>query len=129
MYHPTSRVLAVLELLQAHRRLTGAQLAERLEVNIRTLRRYITTLQDIGIPIDTERGRYGAYTLGVGFRLPPLMFTNEEALALEIGLLAVDQATLIDEGIAVESARAKLEHVLPDAIKRQVRALHESIRL
>ena len=55
MYHPTTRVLAVLELLQTHRRLTGVELAQRLEVNIRTLRRYITILQDLGIPIIAER--------------------------------------------------------------------------
>ncbi len=88
MYHPTTRVLAVLELLQARGRMTGAELAQRLEVDIRTLRRYITMLQDLGIPIVAERGRYGAYELGAGFKLPPMMFTNDEALALSIGLLA-----------------------------------------
>ena len=129
MYHPTSRVLAVLELLQSHKRMTGAELAERLEVNIRTLRRYITTLQDIGIPILAERGRYGAYTLGVGFHLPPMMFTNDEALALEIGLLAVTQLSLVDRGAAVESARAKLENVMPFDLQSRARAVSESIRL
>lgn len=59
MYHPTTRVLAVLELLQSHRRMTGAELAQRVEVNVRTLRRYITMLQELGIPIVSERGRYG----------------------------------------------------------------------
>ncbi|MCI0711561.1 MAG: YafY family transcriptional regulator [Chloroflexi bacterium] len=129
MYHPTSRVLAVLELLQSHKRMTGAELAERLEVNIRTLRRYITTLQDIGIPILAERGRYGAYTLGVGFHLPPMMFTNDEALALEVGLLAVTQLSLVDRGAAVESARAKLENVMPLDLQSRARAVSESIRL
>lgn len=129
MYHPTSRVLAVLELLQSHKRMTGAELAERLEVNIRTLRRYITTLQDIGIPIFAERGRYGAYTLSVGFHLPPMMFTNDEALALEIGLLAVTQLSLVDRGAAVESARAKLENVMPLELQSRARAVSESIRL
>src|SRR5512138_274480 len=86
MYHPTTRVLTVLELLQSHRRLTGLELAQKLEVNVRTLRRYITMLQELGIPILAERGRYGAYELVAGFKLPPMMFTNEEAVALAIGL-------------------------------------------
>ena len=60
MYHPTTRVLAVLSLLQTYGRMSGAELAQRLEVNIRTLRRYIVMLQDLGIPIEAERGRNGA---------------------------------------------------------------------
>jgi predicted DNA-binding transcriptional regulator YafY len=129
MYHPTSRVLAVLELLQSHRRMTGVELARRLEVNVRTLRRYITMLQDLGIPIIAERGRGGAYTLGAGYRLPPMMFTNDEALALEIGLLAADQLGLTNQGFAIESARAKLEYVMPLELKTRSRALSETIRL
>src|SRR5260221_11761229 len=102
MYHPTTRVLAVLALLQAHGRLTGAELARRLEVNIRTLRRYIIMLQDLGIPILAERGRNGAYELGAGFKLPPMMFTNEEALALSVGLLAARHLGLADAASAAE---------------------------
>src|SRR5438874_4669026 len=63
MYHPTTRVLTVLELLQAHRQMSGPKLAERLEVDVRSVRRYITMLQDLGIPIEAERGRYGNYRL------------------------------------------------------------------
>lgn len=129
MYHPTSRVLAVLELLQSHRRMTGQELAQRLEVNIRTLRRYITMLQDLGIPIIAERGRYGAYTLGAGFRLPPMMFTNDEALALELGLLAAEHLRLTEQGFAIESARAKLEYVMPLELQARSRALSQTIRL
>ena len=66
MYRPTTRVLAVLELLQSHGRMTGAELARRLEVDPRTARRYIETLQDLGIPVEAERGRYGAYRLRPG---------------------------------------------------------------
>ena len=75
MYHPTTRVLAVLALLQAHGRMSGSQLAQRIEVNVRTLRRYIIMLQDLGIPIESERGRNGAYVLSAGFKLPLMMFT------------------------------------------------------
>ena len=129
MYHPTTRVLAVLELLQTHGRMSGPDLAKRLEVDARTLRRYITMLQDLGIPIETERGRYGAYIMGAGFKLPPMMFTDDEALALAIGLLAARQLGLAEAAPSVESAQAKLERVMPRALKGRVRALNETIAL
>ncbi len=129
MYHPTTRVLTVLELLQSHRRMTGSDLAHRLEVNVRTLRRYVTMLQDLGIPILAERGRYGAYELVPGFKLPPMMFTNEEAAVLAIGLLAVERLGLSDIAHTVESTRAKLERVMPAEPKERVRALTETTLL
>src|SRR5215203_778284 len=129
MYHPTTRVLAVLALLQAHGRMSGAELAQRLEVNIRTLRRYIIMLQDLGIPIEAERGRNGAYVLAAGFKLPPMMFTNEEALALTIGLISARRLNLADTDRAIESSLAKLERVMPLDLKSRVRALTETITL
>src|SRR5688500_11422033 len=75
VYHPTTRVLTVLELLQSQQRISGPELAARLEVDVRTVRRYIAMLQDLGIPIEAEIGRYGGYMLRPGFKLPPLMFT------------------------------------------------------
>jgi predicted DNA-binding transcriptional regulator YafY len=129
MYHPTTRVLAVLALLQAHGRMSGSELAERLEVNIRTLRRYIIMLQDLGIPIESERGRNGAYVLSPGFKLPPMMFTNEEALALTVGLISARHLNLADTDRAIESAFAKLERVMPLDLKSRVRALTETITL
>src|SRR6185503_20177561 len=129
MYHPTTRVLAVLALLQTHGRLTGAELAQRLEVNIRTLRRYIIMLQDRGIPIESERGRNGPYVLSPGFKIPPMMFTNEEALALTVGLISARRLNLADTDRAVESALAKLERVMPLDLKSRVRALTETITL
>ena len=129
MYHPTTRVLAVLALLQAHGRMSGSELALRLEVNIRTLRRYIIMLQDLGIPIEAERGRNGAYVLSAGFKLPPMMFTNEEALALTIGLISARRLNLADTDRAVESALSKLERVMPLDLKSSVRALTETITL
>ena len=83
MSGPTTRVLTVLELLQAHGQIGGAELAERLGVDRRTIRRYITVLEELGIPVMTELGRYGGYRLVAGFKLPPMMFTDEETL--EIG--------------------------------------------
>src|SRR3982074_695178 len=87
VYHPTTRVLTVLELLQARSRLSGGELAERLEVDRRTVRRYTRTLQELGVPADSEHGRYGGYRLRPGYKLPPMMFTEEEALARILGLL------------------------------------------
>jgi predicted DNA-binding transcriptional regulator YafY len=129
MYHPTTRVLAVLALLQAHGRMSGAELAQRLEVNIRTLRRYIIMLQDLGIPIEAERGRNGAYILSAGFKLPPMMFTNEEALALTVGLISARRFNLAETDRAIESALAKLERVMPLDLKSRVRALTETVTL
>lgn len=126
MTRPTTRVLALLELLQTHGRISGAELARRLGVDPRTLRRYINTLEDIGIPITTERGRYGGYMLVAGFKLPPLMFTADEAVAVSLGLLAVGGLGLADTASAVASAQAKLERVMPDGLKSQVRAISEA---
>jgi predicted DNA-binding transcriptional regulator YafY len=129
MYHPTTRVLAVLALLQAHGRMSGSELAQRLEVNVRTLRRYIIMLQDLGMPIEAERGRNGAYVLSAGFKLPPMMFTNEEALALTVGLISARRLNLAETDHAIESAFAKLERVMPLDLKSRVRALTETITL
>jgi predicted DNA-binding transcriptional regulator YafY len=129
MYHPTTRVLAVLELLQTHGRMTGAAMAERLAVDGRTLRRYIGLLEEMGIPITAERGRYGGYSLVAGFKLPPMMFTDDEALALSIGLLAARGLGLAEAAPAVASAQAKLERVMPVNLKRRVRAVDETVTL
>src|SRR5512146_336900 len=129
MYHPTTRVLTVLELLPSHRRMTGSDLADRLEVNVRTLRRYITLLEELGIPILAERGRYGAYELIPGFKLPPMMFTNEEALALALGLLAVERLGLMETAHPVQGKRAKLERVMPVELRQRLRALTETVLL
>jgi predicted DNA-binding transcriptional regulator YafY len=109
--------------------MSGAELAGRLEVNIRTLRRYIIMLQDLGIPIEAERGRNGAYVLSAGFKLPPMMFTNEEALALTVGLISARRLNLADTDRAIESAFAKLERVMPFELRSRVRALTETITL
>src|SRR5437879_4715764 len=77
------------------------------------VRRYVTVLQDLGIPVESERGRYGAYRLRPGFKLPPLMFSDQEALAVVLGLLAARRLGLAVAGPAVEGALAKIERVLP----------------
>lgn len=129
MYHPTTRVLAALELLQVHRRLSGAELAARLEVDRRTVRRYITMLQDLGIPIDAEQGRHGGYRLRPNFRLPPLMFTEDEALGLALGLLAARRIGFAADPAALEAALAKIARVLPPNLREHIIALQETIAL
>jgi len=127
--HPVVRVLTVLELLQAHHRITGAQIAERLELDPRTVRRYIATLQEWGIPVIAERGRYGAYGLMPGFKLPPLMFSDDEALALTLGLLAARRMGLTLATPAIEGALAKVQRVLPAALRERVRAVEQALVL
>src|SRR5258706_13752213 len=78
MPHPTTRVLAVLELLQSRVQVSGAELARRLEVDRRTLRRYITMLEEMGIPITTEQGRHGGDRMVARFQPPPMVVTHAE---------------------------------------------------
>ncbi|WIG55172.1 MAG: Transcriptional regulator, YafY family [Rhodanobacteraceae bacterium] len=129
MPHPTTRVLAVLELLQSRGRISGPELAQRINVDVRTLRRYIVLLEELGIPITTERGRHGAYMLVAGFKLPPMMFTDAEALALSMGLLAARSLGLHAGESALASAQAKLERVMPDSLKRRLRAAETSVSI
>ena len=129
MARPTNRILAVLELLQNYGRLSGAELSDRLGLDRRTLRRYIVALEDLGIPIISERGRYGGYTLVSGFKLQPMMFDEDEAMALVIGLLAAKQIGLVHAAPAIASAQAKLERVMPSSLKQKVRSIAETVSL
>lgn len=129
MYDPVMRVLAVLEILQARDHVTGAELAERLEVDLRTVQRYIVRLKDLNIPIDSSRGVGGAYRLRPGFRLPPLLITNEEAFALSLGLRALRQVGLSAFAPATESALAKLGRLLPDALRESIRTVEDVVTI
>jgi predicted DNA-binding transcriptional regulator YafY len=129
MGNPTTRVLALLELLQTHGLISGAELARRLEVGPRTLRRYIVALEALGIPVLAERGRDGGYQLMNGFKLPPMMFSNDEALALALGLVASRSLGLTATVPAGSGALAKLERVMPDKLRRQMRAVGETVTL
>jgi len=121
------RVLTVLEILQARERVSGAELAKRLEVNARTVQRYVARLQDLCIPVESTRGVGGAYRLKPGFRLPPMMFTDEEAFALTLGLRALRHLGLGAFAPATEGAAAKLERVLPDPLRDSVRTVDEVV--
>jgi predicted DNA-binding transcriptional regulator YafY len=126
-YRPTSRVLTVLELLQSRRGITGVEIAERLEVSSRTARRYVETLRELGVPVVGKRGRHGAYSLRPGFKLPPMMFTEDEALGLGLALLAARRLGLSGVAPAVEGALAKLERVMPVVLGERIRALEETV--
>ncbi|MFJ5303016.1 helix-turn-helix transcriptional regulator [Streptomyces sp. NPDC088350] len=120
----TARVLALLEILQGGGLRTVPDLAARLGVDERTVRRYVGHLLELGVPVDAVRGRYGGYRLAPGYRMPPLMLTDEEALAVVLGLLAGRRAGLVTTSAAAgESATAKLLRVLPAALRRRLDAL------
>jgi predicted DNA-binding transcriptional regulator YafY len=123
--HPTTRVLAMLELLQARRQLSGAELAAGLGVDQRTVRRYALRLADLGIPVTAERGRYGGYRLLPGYRLPPLMLTDDEAAAVVIGLLAAER--LGQPVVGISTALAKIQRVLPATLSERVAALRQTL--
>jgi predicted DNA-binding transcriptional regulator YafY len=129
MYDPIMRVLTVLEILQARERVSGTELAERLEVSLRTVQRYITRLQDLCIPVESARGVGGFYQLKPGFRLPPLMFTDEEAFALTLGLRALRHVGLSAFAPATEGAAAKLGRVLPEPLRDSVGTVEEVVAL
>jgi predicted DNA-binding transcriptional regulator YafY len=123
------RLLTLIELLQVYRQLNAEEIAGRLEVSPRTVRRYITGLQEMGIPIEAERGPAGGYRLRRGPKLPPLMLSNDEALVTVIGLLAAQRLGLSASGAAVQGALAKLDRVLPETQRTQVQAMQDFVSL
>ena len=128
MYNPSTRLLSILELLQARGRVSGPELAARLEVSPRSVRRYITMLQDMGIPVEGERGRYGRYRLRPGYKLPPLMFSDDEAVAITVGLLLVRRSGGLVDAATTEGALAKVDRVLPEAVRGRVVALQDTLQ-
>lgn len=125
MTRPTARVLALLEILQNGGTRTVEELAGRLGVHERTVRRYVTHLLDLDVPVESVRGRYGGYRLAPGYRLPPLMLTDDEAVAVLVGLLTSPLAGTGTSRLAAESAAAKLRRVLPKPLASQLGALLE----
>jgi predicted DNA-binding transcriptional regulator YafY len=108
MYDPSMRVLTILEILQAKGRVTASELAARLEVSSRTVQRYIARLQDLGVPVTSTRGRGAEYRLKSGFRMPPILFSNEEAFAVALGLSALQHLGLTALAPAVVGVETKL---------------------
>jgi predicted DNA-binding transcriptional regulator YafY len=127
MVPTASRVFALLELLQVNRRMTVPELAARLDVHERTVRRDIGTLGEMGIPVTVERGRHGGCRLLPGFKLPPLMLSDEEAVAVVLGLVAAERLGLAAAAPATAAAAAKIVRVLPPQLADRLAALRESL--
>ena len=127
MYHPTTRVLTVLELLQSRGTIGSRELAERLEVSPRSVRRYVTMLQDLGIPVESRPGRHGGYQLRPGFKLPPLMLTNDEALTVTLGLQMISRLGLASTHPSAIGALAKIDRILPENVRTEVRAVEDTL--
>ncbi|SFO43502.1 Predicted DNA-binding transcriptional regulator YafY, contains an HTH and WYL domains [Geodermatophilus obscurus] len=123
MSDPGARTLRLLSLLQARRYWSGADLAGRLGVSVRTLRRDVDRLRELGYPVDASRGVDGGYTLAPGAALPPLVLDDDEAVALAVGLQAAAAGPVA--GMAETSVRvlAKLVQVMPVRLRRRVEAL------
>ena len=124
MESSAGRLLALLSLLQSRPHWNAVELADRLEVTPRTVRRDVTRLRDLGYPVLAEAGPHGGYQLGAGGRLPPLLLTDDEAVAIALGLRAA--AVTGSSGLedAAVAALAKLEQVLPSRLRERVGALN-----
>ncbi|WP_426172052.1 helix-turn-helix transcriptional regulator [Microbacterium sp. DWRC1-3] len=125
--NPTGRALQLLSLLQTNRFWPCAELAARLGVTERTVRRDLDRLRELGYPVDSTSGRYGGYRLATGAHVPPLILDDEEAVAVAIGLRYAAEAAI--NGIEETSLRAlaKIEALLPHRLRRRVSALHSSV--
>ncbi|MGW5869165.1 helix-turn-helix transcriptional regulator [Streptomyces sp. NPDC055239] len=133
MPRPIARVLTLLELLQSGGIRTASELADRLGVDERTVRHYVGHLVDLDVPVESVRGRYGGYRLTRGFRMPPLMLSDEEALAVLLGLVAGQRERLTTTttgtttGTASETAAAKIRRVLPERLRLRLDAVLGSL--
>jgi predicted DNA-binding transcriptional regulator YafY len=126
MVQTSARLLALLSLLQVRREWTGQELADRLEVGPRTIRRDVDKLRSLGYPIEAAPGVAGGYRLGAGGELPPLLLDDAEAVAVAVGLRTAAAGGIA--GIEETSVRAltKLEQVLPGRLRRRVSALSDA---
>src|ERR671934_2137330 len=120
----SARLLKLLSLLQSRRAWTGSELADRLEVGVRTVRRDVDRLRSLGYPVHAAPGVAGGYRLGAGAQLPPLLLDDDEAVAVAVGLRTGAGGTVA--GIEETSLRAlaKLEQVLPSRLRHRVTTLN-----
>lgn len=125
MANTSARMLRLLSLLQTHRYWPGPDLAGRLDVSERTLRRDIDRLRDLGYPVDASRGVAGGYQLQSGAAMPPLLLDDEEAVAIAVGLRFAAGGSVADiEDISVR-ALTKIIQVMPPRLRRRVDALQQ----
>ena len=123
MANTSSRTLRLLSLLQTHRYWPGGELARRLEVSVRTLRRDIDRLRELGYPVEADRGVDGGYRLAAGAAMPPLLLDDDEAVALVVGLQAAAQGSIAGVAEASVRALAKVVQVMPPRLRRRADAL------
>lgn len=123
MANTSSRTLRLLSLLQGQRYWPGAELADRLEVSVRTLRRDVDRLRELGYPVQAHRGVDGGYQLAAGAALPPLVLDDEEAVALAVGLHTATGSAVAGTAEASVRALTKVVQVMPPRLRRQVEAL------
>jgi predicted DNA-binding transcriptional regulator YafY len=122
----TARVLRLLDLLQSRPVWSGTELAERLGVTTRSVRRDVDRLRDLGYPVNAAHGAGGGYQLGAGRRLPPLLLDDDEAVAIAVCLRLAAGGTVEGLGEAAVRTLAKLDQVLPARLRSQVEAIHEA---
>ena len=120
MSNTATRLISLIMLLQRRPNQKAAQLAEELGVSVRTVHRYIAMLDEMGIPIYSERGPYGGFSLVRGYKMPPLVFTPEEAVAVYLGTSLVEEIWGQMYRDAAQGALAKLVNVLPDEQRHEV---------
>jgi predicted DNA-binding transcriptional regulator YafY len=120
MANVATRLISIILMLQRRGTLKASELAEELDVSERTIHRYMGMLDEMGIPIYSERGPYGGFSLVRGYKLPPLVFTPEEATVLYLGAELVKDVWGVSYHDAAIGATAKLDNVLPDALRQEV---------
>lgn len=128
MADTTTRALALLDLLQTHRHWPGRELADRLGVTERTVRRDVERLRELGYRVESSPGIEGGYRLAAGSALPPLLLNDDEAVAIGIGLRLAATQRLVDGPHTTLSALAKIEQVLPPVLRARVNALAAAVR-
>ncbi|MBN1877432.1 MAG: YafY family transcriptional regulator [Anaerolineae bacterium] len=127
MTNVATRLLSLILLLQSKPLWKAGALAEELNVSERTVHRYMEMLEEMGIPIYTERGPYGGFALLRGYKLPPLVFTAEEATVLYMGANLMEEVWGQVYKDAVTSVTAKLDNVLPDDLRQEVSLAQQSL--
>ena len=126
MSETTGRVLQLLGLLQSRRVWTGEELAERLGVTTRSVRRDVERLRDLGYPVQASKGHGGGYQLGAGAALPPLLLDPDEAVAMAVCLRLAAGGSVAGVGESALRALSKLDQVMPSRLRSQVSAVHDA---